>query len=565
LPMTSLASFLNSAFLSIGSCNSGNSAPANGTGSAAFAGECWINTTSNPWVFSYTADGTHWSEFGTLNTSTFVWMSYGNGAPALISSNNLSDVLSASAAFANIVQPSGASTLGGVKSLTCGSHNWFNSLSTAGAFNCAQPAVGDISGGAALTSSNDTNVTITLGGTPASALLVATSITMGWSGTLAAARLNANVVQAFTNDTNITASITAQNATLAWAGTLAVARGGTGGGTASGTLLDNITGFSSTGFLTRTGAGTYAFQSATNGITLGNLVQSTAGAQFLGVTGSSPANYAPFTLASLTALASPSATLDFLPCVDHTTGTIKSCTASALTTAVGSGVTSLNSLTGALSNVAGNGINVSPSGTNITISNTQSKQATRITASGNFTTPANITTSTVFKITLVGGGNTGGGSGASTVGGGGGAGGAVTFWVTGLSPSTAYAVTIGNNTGGTTSLVVGATTYSATGGSVGSSSTTTAFTAAQGSASASITALPYEFYYQTSGAGQFVSSSYWGSQGGGTPFGGGGIGGYTGVGAGTSGTGFGSGGGGGVGAGGGGAGTAGLFLAEWNS
>ena len=70
LSMNSLASFLNSALLSIGSCNSGNSAPANGTGNAAFAGECWINTTSNPWVFSYTADGTHWSQFGSLNTST---------------------------------------------------------------------------------------------------------------------------------------------------------------------------------------------------------------------------------------------------------------------------------------------------------------------------------------------------------------------------------------------------------------------------------------------------------------------------------------------------------------
>jgi|GEM_PF-2774865 len=80
LPMTSLASFLNNAFLSVGSCNSGNSAPANGPSSAAFAGECWINTTANPWVFSYTADGTHWSEFGSLNTSSFVWTPF-FGAP----------------------------------------------------------------------------------------------------------------------------------------------------------------------------------------------------------------------------------------------------------------------------------------------------------------------------------------------------------------------------------------------------------------------------------------------------------------------------------------------------
>lgn len=42
--------------------------------------------------------------------------------------------------------------------------------------------------GAALTSANDTNVTVTLGGTPATSLLRAASITMGWSGTLAVGR-----------------------------------------------------------------------------------------------------------------------------------------------------------------------------------------------------------------------------------------------------------------------------------------------------------------------------------------------------------------------------------------
>ena len=40
----------------------------------------------------------------------------------------------------------------------------------------------------ALTKVNDTNVTLTLGGTPASALLQATSLTLGWSGQLAASR-----------------------------------------------------------------------------------------------------------------------------------------------------------------------------------------------------------------------------------------------------------------------------------------------------------------------------------------------------------------------------------------
>lgn len=41
---------------------------------------------------------------------------------------------------------------------------------------------------AALTKTDDTNVTLTLGGTPSTAMLQATSITVGWSGTLAATR-----------------------------------------------------------------------------------------------------------------------------------------------------------------------------------------------------------------------------------------------------------------------------------------------------------------------------------------------------------------------------------------
>lgn len=102
--------------------------------------------------------------------------------------------------------------------------------------NCAKwgPGVGQLQDGgacgggsvtpAAATSANDTNVTLTLTGTPATALLQAVQFTMGWTGTLAAARLNANVVQGVTNDTNVTGTITAQNLTLGWSGVLAAAR-----------------------------------------------------------------------------------------------------------------------------------------------------------------------------------------------------------------------------------------------------------------------------------------------------------------------------------------------------
>lgn len=91
--------------------------------------------------------------------------------------------------------------------------------------------------GAAVTKTDDTNVTLTLGGSPTTGAVNAYSLTLGWTGTLA------------------------------------VARGGTGGGTASGTLLDNITGFASTGVMARTAAGTYAFRTVTgtaNEISLAN-------------------------------------------------------------------------------------------------------------------------------------------------------------------------------------------------------------------------------------------------------------------------------------------------------
>lgn len=76
-----------------------------------------------------------------------------------------------------------------------------------------------------------------------------------------------------------------------------VASGGTNAASASGTALDNITGFASTGFLTRTGAGAYSFQSLTNGVTLGNLAQQAANTVLANATGST---------ANVTAFAMPS-------------------------------------------------------------------------------------------------------------------------------------------------------------------------------------------------------------------------------------------------------------------
>lgn len=101
-----------------------------------------------------------------------------------------------------------------------------------------------------------------------------------------------------------------------------------------------------------------------------------------------------------------------------------------------------------------------------------------ITSGTTYTTPANISSNTQFKFTLIGGGGGGGGfaaAGESASGGGGGGGGIV--WVTGLSPSTGYTIAIGAagtggiattpgnaGSGGNTTLTIGATTYTARGG-----------------------------------------------------------------------------------------------------
>lgn len=77
---------------------------------------------------------------------------------------------------------------GGIVELPVGAANTF----LRGNGTTAAPTFSTITGseitGAALTKTDDTNVTLTLGGTPATALLRAASLTLGWTGTLAVSR-----------------------------------------------------------------------------------------------------------------------------------------------------------------------------------------------------------------------------------------------------------------------------------------------------------------------------------------------------------------------------------------
>lgn len=69
--------------------------------------------------------------------------------------------------------------------------------------------------GAALTKTDDTNVTLTLGGTPGSALLQATSLTLGWTGTLATNKGGLGGSTTPTSGTLLTGTGTAWTATTA--------------------------------------------------------------------------------------------------------------------------------------------------------------------------------------------------------------------------------------------------------------------------------------------------------------------------------------------------------------
>jgi hypothetical protein len=70
----------------------------------------------------------------------------------------------------------GASSFGGVESLTCSTSNWFRTLSTGGIFGCSQPAFSDISGTIAATQLPNPSAT-TLGGVKSLAAVAHTYLT----------------------------------------------------------------------------------------------------------------------------------------------------------------------------------------------------------------------------------------------------------------------------------------------------------------------------------------------------------------------------------------------------
>lgn len=111
------------------------------------------------------------------------------------------------------IYASAANTLSALAGNTAASIKYLSQTGTGTASQA--PAWATISGGditgAALTAANDTNVTLTLGGTPATSLLRAASITAGWTGQLGLTRGGTN------------ASLTADNGGIVYSGASALA------------------------------------------------------------------------------------------------------------------------------------------------------------------------------------------------------------------------------------------------------------------------------------------------------------------------------------------------------
>lgn len=350
----------------------------------------------------------------------------------------------------------------------------------------------------ALTKVDDTNVTLTLGGTPATALLQATSITVGWSGTLSGTRGGTGVNNgsstitlggslttsgAFastftmtgittvtfpttgtlattsqiptgaaltkTDDTNVTltlggspttALVNAASLTLGWTGQLAASRGGTGLsslGTGVATWLGTPSSANLLAAMTdETGTGALVFANTPTLVT-----------PVLGV--------ATATSINKVALTSPA-------------------TSATLTIADGKTLTQSNSLT--YSGTDGSSVNFGTGGTVLYATSAITDIAVQsFTATGTYTP----TSGMVYCIVeLVGGGGGGGGTSTATTlysaSAGGGAGGYARVLYTAAQIGASKAVTIGaagtagsagNNaggTGGTTSF--GATLVACTGG-----------------------------------------------------------------------------------------------------
>jgi hypothetical protein len=129
------------------------------------------------------------SNTGTSNNPAWSQVNLANGVSGTLPATN-GGTSQSTYATGDTLYASAANTLSKLSGNVTTAKQYLSQTGTGAA--SAAPVWATVAGaditGAALTEVNDTNVTLTLGGTPATALLRAASITAGWSGQLAVGR-----------------------------------------------------------------------------------------------------------------------------------------------------------------------------------------------------------------------------------------------------------------------------------------------------------------------------------------------------------------------------------------
>ncbi len=217
---------------------------------------------------------------------------------------------------------------------------------------------------AALTRVDDTNVTLTLGGTPTTALLQATSLTLGWNGQLPVTRGGTGLavgtsggIPYFSSTTNISSS------SLLTANQIMI---GGGAGTAPSTFTCATTTTVVHGGTPPTCGQIVNADITTN--TISNDRLNTIDAVTLkGNPTNASATPVDFTIASLTQTVSPNSTNDMMLIWDSAAGTFKKITTGTIASSSVAGVSSVNALTGAVTITGSAGIVTNTGAGTITI------------------------------------------------------------------------------------------------------------------------------------------------------------------------------------------------------